>query len=421
MKSGMFFMLNRLGFSIFYLCIIIFASLAARRTDEILTPLLITNGANEMVQYFLPRRIELRFSPPEAGLYLPTFQGTPRFGAMIIRADRDSIVSIVVDESFDGIRKIFIDRNNDENLANDGDGSWGVRRVNYLETAAPVLVGFSSDYRAPLAIRFYRFDQSLPNVIFYYRDYFASGGLYAGDQRYAIMLLDDNADGRLSDLQNTTLVVDANQDEKLDTLPSSAEMFNGREPFLLGDESYVLREVSEDGRLAKFAVSAAKAAHKVRLEADSPAPEFSTTDFSGKSLKLSDYRGRVVLLYFWATWCKPCIAELPSLLELYREFGASEKNHDSKGDFEIIGVSLDQDREALKRFAESEQLPWPQLFDGGGWNMQIAQQYRVTSLPRTFLIDEKGLIRHVDLRGAALSEAVTWLMEKRIANAAFLH
>jgi len=409
-------MLNRLGFSIFYLCIIIFASLAARHTDEILTPLLITNGANEIVQYFLPRRIDLRSTPPEPNLRLPAFQGTPRYGAMIVRADRDSIVSMAVDESFDGARKIFIDRNNDENLANDGDGSWDLRRENFLEISASLLISFSPGNHAQIAFRFYRFDQSLPGAVFYYRDYFARGGVYAGDQRYDIMLLDDNADGRLNDLQNTPLVVDTNQDNKFDTSPGSAEMFGAGEPFLLGDESYVLREVSEDGRLAKFAISAAKATPKVRLEAGSPAQEFSMTDITGKPLKLSDYRGRVVLLYFWATWCKPCLAELPSLSMLYREFGVSQEHHDSDGDFEIIGISLDQDREALKRFVESEQLPWPQLFDGGGWQMQIAQQYRVTSLPRTFLIDEKGVIRFVDLRGASLSEVVTRLMEKRIAS-----
>ncbi len=411
-------MLNRLGFLIFYLCIIIFTSLAARRADEILTPLQITNGANGMVQYFLPQRIDLRSTPPEPNLQLPAFQGTPRFGAMIVRAGRDSIVSMAVDEIRDGARRIFIDLNNDENLANDGGGNWDVCRENFLEISTPLLVNFSPDKHAKIAFRFYRFDQSLPGAIFYYRDYFANGGLYTGDQRYAIMLLDDNADGRLNDLQNTTLVVDANQDEKLDTAPGSAEMFGAREPFFVGGESYVLREMTEDGRLAKFAVSAAKAAHKVRIEADSPAPEFSMMDFSDKPLKLSDYRGRVVLLYFLATWCKPCIAELPSLLAMYREFGTSLENNNSHGDFEIIGISLDQNRETLKRFIESEQLPWPQLFDGGGWHMQIAQQYRVSSLPRSFLLDEKGIIRQVDLRDEALREAVTRLMEKRIANLA---
>lgn len=416
MKSGKFFMLNRLGFLIFYLCIIIFVSLAARHTDEILTHLLITNGANEIVQYFLPRRIELRFSPQEAGVRLPTFQGIPRFGAMIVRADHDSIVSLVVDETRDGARRIFIDRNNDENLANDGDGSWGMHRENFLEISVPLLVSFSSGNHAQIAFHFYRFDQSLPGAIFYYRDYFASGGLYAGDRRYEVMLLDDNADGRLGDLQHTTLVVDANQDEKLDTAPGSAEIFNSREPFLLGDESYILSGVSEDGRLAKFAISAAKAIPRVSLEIDSPAPEFSMIDFSGKPLKLSDYRGRVVLLYFWATWCKPCIAELPSLSMLYREFGAPQGNHDSNDSFEIISISLDHDGDTLKGFVESAQLPWPQLFDGGGWHNQIAQQYRVSSLPRSFLLDEKGVIRFVDVRASELRKPVARLMEKRIAN-----
>lgn len=409
-------MFKRIAFPIFYCMIVLFAVQAMQRSEEIVAPLRVANGVGDALFYFLPQRIELRSTPLEAHLRLPDFIGAPRFGAIIVRADHDSIVSIVVDETTEGVRRIFIDRNNDENLANDGLGEWSERRDGCLALSAPLGVNFSSETRGQLGFRFYRFDKSMPNVVFYYRDYYAEGRLHAGERSSKVMLIDDNSDGRLNDLHNTTLIVDVNQDDKVEAIPGSAEMFAGDEPFHLNGESYLLREVSEDGRVAKFAVSPAKVNTRERIDISALAPEFSMQDFSGAPLNLSDYRGRVVLLHFWATWCKPCLADFPNLSTLYRQFGPSPDSLRARSDFEIIGISLDKDRDALARFVENNRLPWRQLFDGGGWHMQIAQQYRVSSLPRTFLLDAAGVIRQVDVHGAVLSEAIARLMEQRIAS-----
>ena len=128
-------------------------------------------------------------------------------------------------------------------------------------------------------------------------------------------------------------------------------------------------------------------------------PEFSpVVDLNGKPVSLADYRGKLVLLDFWATWCGPCITELPNIKEVY------EKYYD-KG-FEIIGISLDTDEAALRTFIKENRLPWRQVFDGAGRETSLAQQYGVSSIPAQFLIDREGTVISVKARGKRLKDLV---------------
>ena len=128
-------------------------------------------------------------------------------------------------------------------------------------------------------------------------------------------------------------------------------------------------------------------------------PEFSpVVDLDGKPVSLADYRGKLVLLDFWATWCGPCIAELPNVKAVY------EKYHD-KG-FEIIGISLDTDEAALRKFIKENQLPWRQVFDGKRWKTPLVQQYGVRGIPAQFLIDREGRVISVEARGKRLGALI---------------
>ena len=119
---------------------------------------------------------------------------------------------------------------------------------------------------------------------------------------------------------------------------------------------------------------------------------------------LAKYRGRVVLLDFWATWCGPCVQEVPSMLKSYGK-------HRPKG-FEIIGISLDQDKKSLDHFVKTRKLPWPQLFDGRGWETANARRYDVKAIPFTLLIGKDGKIAAVNPRGAALEPAIVAALKK---------
>lgn len=411
-------MLKKSGVLLFYLGLLLFAALAMRDDDGFLVPLRLINGTTDTVLYYIPQRMGLSSTPRERNLRLPAFPALPRFGTLVVGSAIDSLITIAIEEIPRGPRKIYIDRNNDGDLTNDGTGDWDEIQETYVATSARLGVKYAQGHSVQLAFRFYRFATRLPDAVLYYRDYCGKGTLVIADQRYDAVLVDDNADGRFDDLQNTALIIDSNQDGKLEGSPGSAEMFGGHEPFHLQGESYVLREVAVDGQWARFGISSQKVAAKARIEIGQPAPEFSMIDFAGTRLRLSDFRGQIVLLYFWATWCRPCLADLPHLLNAYRKFQSHEDTRAKRSVFNIIGISLDEDRAALQKFLDNHDMPWRQLFDGQGWKMQVAQQYRISSLPRTLLLDGQGVIRYIDLRGADLANAIARLLEERRTNQA---
>ncbi len=133
-------------------------------------------------------------------------------------------------------------------------------------------------------------------------------------------------------------------------------------------------------------------------------PDFDEKDLNGKPLSVAQFKGKVVLIDFWATWCGPCIAELPNVKKAYEQ-------HHSKG-FEIIGISLDSDKAKLTSFIEKEHMTWPQYFDGLGWKSKLGQKYGVNSIPATYLLDKEGKIVAKGLRGDALEKEVAKLLGK---------
>ena len=134
-------------------------------------------------------------------------------------------------------------------------------------------------------------------------------------------------------------------------------------------------------------------------------PGFAEADLAGRPLSLDARKGKVVLIDFWATWCGPCVAELPNVLAAYRTY------HD-RG-FVIIGISLDKDQNALTAFIKDHDMSWPQYFDGKGWENKLATQYGIQSIPATFLLDGKGRIVAKDLRGNALETELAKLLGKK--------
>jgi thiol-disulfide isomerase/thioredoxin len=136
------------------------------------------------------------------------------------------------------------------------------------------------------------------------------------------------------------------------------------------------------------------------------APDIEGTDGAGKKFKLSDYRGRVVVLEFWAGWCNVCLAMVPHQRALVKRLEGQP--------FALLGVNVDDNREALQKVEAAQQIPWRSWFDGRGG--PIGKQWNIRFLPTLFVLDAKGVIRYKGLRDGDLDLAVDKLLRELAAE-----
>ncbi|MCW3788814.1 TlpA disulfide reductase family protein [Plebeiibacterium sediminum] len=133
------------------------------------------------------------------------------------------------------------------------------------------------------------------------------------------------------------------------------------------------------------------------------APEFTQNDAEGNPVALSSFKGKYLLVDFWASWCGPCRGENPNVVKLYADYK-------DKG-FDILGISLDQKKDAWLKAIEEDQLAWNHVSDLKGWGNEVAKLYGVSSIPHTILLDKEGKIIAKNLRGEELRAKIAELLD----------
>lgn len=139
----------------------------------------------------------------------------------------------------------------------------------------------------------------------------------------------------------------------------------------------------------------------VKLHA--PAPDFSIKDLNGQQVALSKYKGKYVLVDFWASWCPPCRNENPNVVAVYNTY--KDKN------FEILGVSLDDDKDKWKNAIKEDQITWTQTSELKGWKSSIVDLYGIESIPSNVLIDPNGNVVGINLMGEDLKVKLEELLK----------
>jgi thiol-disulfide isomerase/thioredoxin len=172
---------------------------------------------------------------------------------------------------------------------------------------------------------------------------------------------------------------------------SAAAMLRGEQIHLLqesGDADRLkalLAELANDPNpeivaLAKQAAAQAQAAADLKTKP----LDLKFTAVDGSAVDLAQMRGKVVLIDFWATWCPPCREEVPNVVAAYQKYHGQG--------FEIVGISLDQDKSALQSFTKEKGMVWPQYFDGQGWDNAISSKFGIQSIPAMWLVGKDGVL-----------------------------
>jgi peroxiredoxin len=391
---------------------------------------LMSAGAMTNAGYYMPQRLALSESKPAGLKKTPADLAAPLYGEIKLGpSESPSTFYVIVDEPEGKAARLLVDANGNGDLTDAPAAEWNARTNKAPDGKESIIYSGGASLKVPygpetleLHLAMYRFDKNDPgraalkNTLFYYRDYARSGEITLGNGSYKAMLLDERAGGdfragKSGNQPGAALLIDVNGDGKFS---GRGESFDVTQPFNIGGTTYEISGMTADGssfQIVKSSRTVEETKPRPILEAGHAALAFEAKTTDGKPARFPEtYKGKVVLLDFWATWCGPCVAELPNITAAYEKFHPQG--------FEILGVSLDQADAAgkLASFTDEHKMPWPQIYDGKFWKAAVAQQYGIDSIPHAFLVDgDTGLIaaEGENIRGDKLAPAIEKALTKK--------
>lgn len=396
---------------------------------------LVPSGVTAKIGGYYPLRLAIAAEQPDHLKKLPKEVSAPLFGTLKLGpAEAPQNFAVLLDEPEGQPARLFVDSNGNGDLTDDPAAEWTSRAVKgsdgkvYSQYSGAAKVALRLDGETQeVTLKFYRFDKrdparaALASAIFHYPDYGREGEVKVGEKTYQAMLVDRRATGdfrgKASAENGVQLFLDLNESGRFE---AATEAFHVREPFNVAGQTYELAGLTAGGgsfhvqKSAKVAPEKKAAPRPELLAAGQPAKVFKAKRTDGTEVDFpASYKGKIVLLDFWATWCGPCIGELPHLTAAYEKFHA-------KG-FEVLGISLDRagDEKKLANFTKEKNMPWPQVFDGKYWQAEVAALYGVRSIPTAYLVDgDTGqVIANSGLRGSELEKTIEAALAKKNAAA----
>ncbi len=375
--------------------------------------------ADDLQQKFLPSGVTKRiggYRPIRAEMdkdadivkTAPDGLESPKFGTIVVG---DKSWAFAIDEPEDKPARLFIDTNGDGDLTNDPETKWEAREQGGSTTYngnGQIDIGDGNIGTLGL----YRFDPKderraqLKNTLMFYLDYGFEFAFQLDGKEFSTFVA-----GNLS--EDARLPVDRDGNGRIS---SNLEMAKLGKPFNFTGSTYVLSLNAGKLLLEKATTELPQMQLPPDLAIGKQSLQFSGTTMDGKEITFPNhYSGKIVMLDFWATWCGPCIAEVPNMKKAYADW------HDAG--FEILGISFDRAdaEEKIKEFEEKHELSWSQIYEGKYWDTTIGKMHDVSGIPFVLLVDGdsgKILATARELRGPGLSSFVGKQLTKKNGQAA---
>jgi peroxiredoxin len=390
------------------------------RAEEVKLPL-ITSGSVAMLGGYVRRDLPLSETKPASLKVAPKDASEPLYGELKLGPkEAPTTFLIMVDRPAGKPERLWVDANANGDLTDDPEPPWtpqngrtpeGTEMTQYSGTPTLTLKIGAETFELRIHMHHYEKKIGVPaaftSTLFYYADYARVGEITLGGKAHKAFLTDSLTLGDFrgeKDIQVDALFLDVNDDGKFDL---RREGFDIKKPFNIGGTTYEIQGMTASG--ATFAIEKSKETVPETLPAANlavgqKAPEFEAKRTDGETVKFpAAYKGKLVLLDFWATWCGPCRAEIPNILQ------ALGKYHD-RG-FEVLGINLDLAAADMTKFAKENKISWPLICD-----LKLGLQYDAQLLPTEYLVDcDSGKIvaTGIDLRGPYLDPTLQKALEKR--------